>query len=171
MGSRGLRGAGLGEPRTRVTSQPCRRTYQRSRMSTVDVCGLGPDGDACAVRVSPSCSMDTCRRACRAPDPTPLWKVCGVVSTTTWCYPSPAPGYVYDVDRVFSTKLVYSRANVIRLSNNGASGEDARARRGGHGRAGIAASMAGPCPTAYVPRARCCVRTFIRNRASTQYLC
>ena len=145
MGSRGLRGAGLGEPRTRVASQPCRRTYQRSRMSTVDVCGLGPDGDACAVRVSPSCSMpngpwthagERAARRARLP--------CGrcvvLCRRRRECYPSPAPGYVCTSTLrcrscVQHEIVVYSRANVIRLSNNGATGGDALARRGGHGRA------------------------------------
>ena len=111
--------------------------------------------DACAVRVSPSCSMDTCRRACRAPGPTPPCGegVCVVsvfdddVSAIAYIPSVTRPGYllvlasittiIYDRCIVCSAKLVYSRANVIciRLSNNGATGGDARARRGGHGRA------------------------------------
>jgi hypothetical protein len=166
MGSRGLRGAGLGEPRTRVASQPYRRTYQRSRMSTVDVCGLGPDGDACAVRVSPSCSMpngpwthagERAARRARLP--------CGrcvvLCRRRRECYPSPAPGYVCTSTLrcrscVQHEIVVYSRANVIRLSNNGATGGDAgmrvRATRRTWPRVSRPPSgSAGPCPTHCIP--------------------
>ena len=165
-----MRGAGLGEPRTRVASQPCRRTYKRSRMSTVDVCWLGPDGDACAVRVSPSCSMDTCRRACRAPDPTPLWKVCRV-----WCCvdddvsairpPAPRLPYVYDVIvRVQHEIGVQPRCECNPIIKQWCDGRGcACATRRTWPRVSRPPWQGHARPVAYVPAAslRCCVRTFI----------